>query len=89
MLLDLIHNTLLVEFVLLNAARVDQPRRVEDANLGRASRVLTGLKNIGTYYYTVVALKFVEVSRGSRVEGIKVTVINVLTSKDISEEFQN
>ena len=30
-LLDLIHNTLLVKLILLNAARVDQPRRVENA----------------------------------------------------------
>lgn len=87
-LLDLIHNTLIVELILLNAARVDQPRRVKDANLGWVSRVLTAFKNIGTYYYTVVALKFVEVSRGSRVEGIDVAVIDVLTGKDISEEFQ-
>ena len=44
------------------------------------------IENIGTYYYTIVALKFVEVSRGSRVE---VAVINVLTGKDTSEEFQD
>ncbi len=89
MLLDLIHNTLFVKLILLNSARVDQPGCVEDANLGWASRVLTTFKNIGTYYHTVVALKFVEASRGSRVEGFEVAVINVLTSKDISEEFQD
>jgi hypothetical protein len=57
------------------------------------------VQNTGTYDYTVVALKFIEASRGgrtlvdrtpllgSRVEGVEVAVINVLTGKDISEEF--
>ena len=34
-LLDLFHNALFVEFVLLNTAGVAQPRCVEDGNLGR------------------------------------------------------
>ena len=87
MLLDLSHNSLLEGFVLLNTARVEQPRYVEDANLGWALRVLTMFKNVGTYNYTVRTLKFVEASRGSRVEDIKVAVINVFTGKNISEEF--
>jgi len=84
-LLDLSHNTLLVELVLLNTASVDQSRGVEDANLGWALLVLTTFKNAGTYYHTVVAPEFVEASRGGWVQNIEVAVINVLTGKDISE----
>jgi len=40
MLVDLGINILLVEFVLLNTASVGQPRRVEDANLGRRLHIL-------------------------------------------------
>jgi hypothetical protein len=45
-LLDLSRNALLVELVLLKTASVGQPRRVEDANLGKRLRILTMFKNL-------------------------------------------
>ena len=44
--LDLCRNTLLVKLVLLKTASVGQPRRVEDANLGKRLGILTTLKRL-------------------------------------------
>lgn len=56
MLLDLSHNTLLVEFVLLNKTlSVGQSRRVKDPNLGRRLHMLTVSKIISTYHYATFA----------------------------------
>ena len=92
------HNTLLVDIVLLDTTGIGQPRRVEDANLLKRLHILSG--NAGTYYYAVLALKFVKVSRVGLtlitrttvligiVEGVKVTVIDVFACKDIGDELQ-
>lgn len=61
MLLDLGHNTLLAELVLLKVARIGEPGCVEDANLRRSSRLLTMFTNSSTYHYSVLACKFVKV----------------------------
>jgi hypothetical protein len=99
--LNLSGNALLVEFVLLNAASVGQPRRVEDPNLGKRLRISTTFKNSGAYYYVVVALKFVKARLVSPrlgfctiflvgvVEDIEVVVINIIADKDIGDEFQD
>ena len=58
MLLDLSRNALLVELVLLKTTGVGQPRRVEDANLGR--RLCLVIRNTSAYRYAVVAPKFVK-----------------------------
>ena len=100
MLLDLICNVLLLEFVFPDIASVSQPGRIEDADLRKRLRVLTTLKNVGTYHYAVVARKFVKASQiGLRViiqttvlvgaiEDFEVEVINILAGKDIGDELE-
>ena len=99
MLLDLTCNTFLVELVLLNATGVGQPRRIEDANLGKRLRLVN--RNTGAYYYAVVAFKLVKAGRVgltlvvrttllvSRVKDFIVVVTNVFANKDIGQEFQD
>ena len=98
--LDLGCNTVLVELVLPKVTSVSQPGRVEDADLRKRLRVLTTLRNVGTYHYAVVAREFVKAGRvGLRaitqiillvgaVEDVEVVVINSLSGKDINDEFQ-
>ena len=99
-LLDLCCNTFLLELVLPNITSVSQTRRVEDADLRKRLRVFTTSRNVGTYHYAVVAGKFVKASRiglgmmiqttvlVGAVEDFEVVVINILTGKDIDDEFQ-
>ena len=98
--LDLSCNTFLAELVLPKVTSVSQPGRVEDADLRKRLRVLTTLRNVGTYHYAVVARKLVKAGRvGLRaitqiillvgaVEDIEVVVLNPLSGKDIGDEFQ-
>ena len=65
MFFDLCRNTLLVEFVLLNATDVGQPRRVKDANLGKRLCAVTMITNAGAYHYAVLASEFVKAGGGS------------------------
>ena len=99
--LDLGCNTFLVQLVLPKVTSVSQPGRVEDADLRKRLRVLTTLRNVGTYHYAVVAREFVKAGRvGLRaitqiillvgaVEDVEVVVINSLSGKDINDEFQD
>jgi len=99
MLLDLSHNALLKEFILLSTASVGQPRCVGDANLGKRLRLLTTFKTTSTYHYTVLACKFVRVGRVGLalvvrtmlfvgvVEGVEVVVVDIIAMKDIGDEF--
>ena len=98
-LLDLSCNTVLVELVLTNTAHVGQPRRVEDADLGKSLCPL--IRNTGAYHYTVVARDFDKVARVGLtliiittllvrvIEDIEIVVINIFAGKDIANEFQD
>ena len=55
MLFDLSRNALLVKGILLRTARVNKTRRVEDANLGKRSCMLTTFTTTGTYHNAVLA----------------------------------
>jgi hypothetical protein len=59
-LLNLSNNTF-VESIMLNTASVRQPRRVEDANLGKRLCIPTTFKNADIYHYALVACKFVQI----------------------------
>ena len=86
-------NPLPLELVLLETARIGEPRRVEDANLGKRLCTLTMFTNVGAYHYAVLAFKFVYVG-GVRlalaraallvgtVENVKVVIITVIAGKD-------
>ena len=97
MLLNFSNDILLVELVLLNTAGVSQPRRVEDANLGKELNIRTRFKHAGTYHHAVLARNLVKAGRvGSAlvftsvrmVKDIEVAVINVIASEDIGDVFQ-
>ena len=97
MFLDLGRNTLLVEFILLKATCIGQPRRVKDANLGKRLTAITMPTDAGAYHYAVLARKFVHaggvglalVSRTTLlvciVENVKVITISVISGKNIGD----
>ena len=101
MLLNLSGNAPLVELVLLNTARVRQPRCVEDANLGRRLRTLTISKSARTYHHAVLARKLVKTGRVgltlvggaillvAAVEDFEIVGINIVADKDIGDKFQD
>jgi len=88
-----------MEFVLLNIASVGQPRRVEDAKLGRGYPY--SRNNIDAYHYAVCAPKLVNtggvgvtlVIRTTLfvgvVEDLEIVVINVLAGKGIGDKLQD
>jgi len=100
-LLDLCLNTFLVEVVLIKRPSVSQPGCIEDANLREMLFILTTSVDAYTYYHTVLARKFVKsggvglalavgtTSLVGIVKNVKVVVVNVVASKDISDEFQD
>ena len=93
MLLDLSSNALLGGLVLRNTASIGEPGRVKDANLRKWLPLLTTFTNAGTHHYAVIAHKFVNAGRfgfllGGGLGDSKVIVINVVTVKDIGDEFQ-
>jgi len=100
-LLNLSGNAPLVELVLLNTARVRQPRCVEDANLGRRLRTLTISKSARTYHHAVLARKLVKTGRVgltlvggaillvAAVEDFEIVGINIVADKDIGDKFQD
>ena len=97
MLLNFSDDILLVELVLLNTAGVSQPRRVEDANLGKELDIRTTFKHTGTYHHAVLARNLVKAGRvGSAlvfasvrmVKDFEVVMINVIASEDIGDVFQ-
>ena len=59
-LLELIRNTFLVNLILLETASIGQSRCIEDADLDNWVSVLIVLTNITTYYYAILARKFVK-----------------------------
>ena len=63
MALDLSCNTLPLECVLLKMTGVGEPRRVENANLGKMLSLHTTSEIPDTHYYAVLARKFVKTSR--------------------------
>jgi len=88
-----------MEFVLLNITGVGQPRRVEDANLGRGyphSR-----NNIDAYHYPVIAPELINTDGVGltliirttlfvgMVEDFEIVVINVFAGKGIGDKFQD
>jgi hypothetical protein len=96
---DLTCDSLLVELVLLNIVGVDEPRGVDDANLGKRLCLLTRFKDAVAYHYAAIARKFVNVDAigltltktillVGAVEDVEVVVINVSAEKDIGDEFQ-
>jgi hypothetical protein len=89
-------NILLVDPGLLKTSIIDQPWHVEDTNLGKKLCLLTTLKYARTYHYAVFASEFVKAGiAGLTVIGwttlligvIEDVVVNVVTSKDIGDEF--
>ena len=60
MLLDLIRDTLLVEFVVLDTASIGQPRCIKNANLGKRLHILTAFINASTYHYAILACELVK-----------------------------
>jgi len=99
-ILDLSLNTLLVELVLLNSASVSQTGCIEEVNLGERLFILTTFTDAYTYHYAILARKFVKSGGGGLtlgvgttlvgiVEDVEVVVVNVVASKDISDEFQD
>ena len=100
MLLDMIHNTLLVELVVLNTASIGQPRCIKDANLGKRLHILTTLINASNHHYATLACELVKagcvglalVVRATLLVGVvkdvEVVVINIVTLKNIGDEFQ-
>ena len=97
MLPDLSCNLLLLEFVLPNIASINQPGRIEDADLRKKLRVLTAFRNVGTYHYAVVTRQFVKASRIGlgviiqtigAIEDFEVVVVNTLAGKDIGDELE-
>ena len=100
MLLDLSLDTFCLEPVFRKPASVGEPRRVDDADLGRRLRTLVMLTMASTYHYTVLACKFINASRVGLsliirstllvggVKDVEIVVVNVVASKDIGDEFQ-
>ena len=100
MFLDLTLDTSCLGFALRKVARVGVPGCVDDADLGKRSRLLVVLTTVITYHYAVLACTFVDVSRVGLalvgrttllvggVKDVEVVVVNVVTSKDIGDEFQ-
>jgi hypothetical protein len=98
--LDLSGNTPLVELVSLDTAGVGQPRRVQDADLGKRLSILITFTNARIYYNAVVAHKFVKADRVGltlvvriislvgMVENVEVIVINLVAGKGIGDKFQ-
>jgi len=88
-----------MEFVLLNIADVGQPRRIEDAKLGRG--YLYSRNNIDAYHYTVFVPELINTGGVSLtliirttllvdvVEDLEVVVINVISDKSIGDKFQD
>jgi hypothetical protein len=80
---------------------VGQPRGVEYTDLGKRLGILITFTNVGTYSYAIFARKFVKAGRAGlalvvrttsfvgMVENIEVIMINVVTSEDIGDEFQD
>ena len=64
-LLDLCHNTPLVEFILLNTTSTGQRRGVEDAEFGKELHKLATVKKTCTYYYAIAARKRIQADRGN------------------------
>ena len=94
-LIDLCRYTLPVEFVLLNTASVGQARGVEDTNLAKNLSMPATFDNARTYYYPVLAGKFIQAGRVclsttlpvGLVEDVEVVVIDVSARKDIGDEL--
>jgi len=88
-----------MESVLLNIAGVGQPRRVEDANLGRGYPY--SRNNIDAYHYAVFAPELINmggvgltlITRTTLfvgvVEDFEIVVINALAGKGIGDKFQD
>ena len=99
-LLDLGLDTFCLEPVFQKPGSVGEPRRVDDADLGRRLRTLVMLTMASTYHYTVLACTFINASRVGRslisrstllvggVKDIEIVVVNVVAGKDIGDEFQ-
>ena len=97
MIQNLGRNALLVELVFLTTAGIGQPRRVEDANLGKRLPILITFTNVGTYRDAIVAREFVKAGRVGlalvvrsligMVEYAEVVIINVISNEDIGDEF--
>jgi hypothetical protein len=98
--LDLGLNALLVELVLLKAARLGQLVDVDAAKLGRRLHKLYKFTNTGTYHYAVLTGEFPHPFRGCPalvtstgllvvgvVENVEIVVINVVASNVIGDEF--
>ena len=97
MFCDLCRNTLLVELVLLKATGVGQPRRVEDANLGKRLTAIKMPTDAGAYHYAVPAREFINsgevglvfVGRTTllvgMVENAKVITSRVIPGKNIGD----
>src|SRR5258706_1575417 len=100
MLFDLGRDAPFVESITLETASVGQSRGIEEANLGKSLIHHTRyIQSISTYHYAILAGKFIPVGRGSLtlvvkpslfnagVQYIEVEMINVITGKDIADEF--
>ena len=101
MLLDLNRITLFVEFVLLNTARVGQPRSIRGCEPWKGLRIPTTFGNAAIYHYSVLARKFIEAGRVgltlvgrttlfvSVVKDFEVVVVNVVASKEVDDKFKD
>jgi len=99
-ILNLGRNALL-ELVFLTTAGIRQPRRVEDANLGKRLQIFITYTNVGTYRHAIVAREFVKAGRVGlalvlrttslvgTVEYVEVVNINVISNQDIGDEFHD
>ena len=99
-LLDLIHNAVLVELVLPNAAGVGPPRCLEDANFGRVLLILATftIPTLTTMMFLLVVRRAGPSSSDAHWynhfarwygQDVEVVVVHVITSKDIGDEVQD
>ena len=101
MVLDLSCDTPLVDLVLLNTPSVGQSRRVKDLDLRKRLCIAAMFINFRTYHYVVLTPELVKASLVGPtlvlkaimligvVEDVKVVVVNIITGKDIGNEFQD
>ena len=99
--LELGENTLPVELVSLDTLSVGQPRGVNYTDLGKRLHILITFTNVGTYRHAIVAPKFVKAGRVGlalvvgttslvgTVEYVEVIIIDVVSNKDIGDEFHD
>ena len=101
MVLDLSCDAPLVDIVLPNTPSVGQSRSVKDLDLRKRLCTLAMFINLRTYHQAVLTRQPVKAGLVSPtlvletsmlvgvVEDVKVVVVNIITGKDIGNEFQD